>query len=211
MFSESAFGGPTDSIPSLSWKRPRFLFQIDRYLSFVSKSGADIFGFRTGLEFQKKYRFGMGLYDLKSDIIVMLPLNEEDAANAPNDTVKAKLNMTIIPFFFEYVFYDKDPWQCSASVSMGFGETYFNYFDKNGKNKRLSDAPILDYEVGINGQYKILKWFGVGAGLGYRLMLIDNPKNDYNFNAPFYNVKLKLFVGEIFRSIFPNKKLQLKN
>jgi hypothetical protein len=51
-----------------------------------------------------------------------------------------------------------------------------------------------------------LKWFGVGAGVGYRLMLLDNPAKKHSFNSPIYTVKLKLFVGEIIRSVFPPKK-----
>ena len=151
----------TDSSQTQSWRKPRFFFQFDRYNSFVSNRGANCSGFKTGLEYAKKYRFGIGFYNLKSDIIEYKTLNEQDAANAPNDTVKARLNMITIPFCFEYVFYDKGPWQFSLPINLGIGETYFSYFDKEGKEKRLRDAPIVDYEVAITGQYKILKWFGV--------------------------------------------------
>ena len=113
--------------------------------------------------------------------------------------------MVNIPFTFEYIIYDKGPWQFCTPMNMGIGKIYFTYFDKEGKTKRKSDATVLDYEVGITGQYKILKWFGVGAGVGYRLMLIDNPVNPHNFNAPFYNIKIKVFLGEIIKSVFPPK------
>lgn len=206
LFSFQSYGSPSDSLVKENWKKPRFFFQLDRFNSFVSNQGANVSGFKTGLEFAHKYRFGLGFYNLKSDIIEYKVLNAEDAQNAPNDTVKAVLNMVTIPFCFEYVFYDNDPWQFSLPINLGFGETYFTYFDNSNKEKRIKDYPILDYEIAVAGQYKILKWFGVGAGVGYRLMLIDNPAKDHNFNSPIYTVKLKLFVGEIFRSIFPPKK-----
>ncbi len=202
----------TDSSQTQNWRKPRFFFQLDRYNSFVSNIGANISGFKTGLEFSKKYRFGIGFYNLKSDIIDSISLNAQDAANAPNhsDKVKARLNMITIPFCFEYVFFDKDPWQFSLPINLGIGETYFLYFDAEGKEKRLRDAPIVDYEVAIVGQYKILKWFGVGAGVGYRLMLLDNPAKEHSFNSPIYTVKLKFFVGEIIKSVFPPKKKKEK-
>ena len=206
LFCKHAFALPPDSIQTTSWKRPKFWFQLDRNNTFVSNKGANCSGFKVGLEFAKKYRFGLGYYELKSDIVEYKALSEEEAKNATNDTVKAKLSMITLPFCFEYVFYEDDPWQFSMPVNLGIGETYFTYSDKTDHFRRIKDYPVVDYEVSIAGQYKILRWFGVGAGIGYRLMLLDNPAKEHNFNSPIYSLKLKLFLGEIIHTIFPPKK-----
>jgi len=196
----------TDTTTTVNWRKPRFFFQFDGYNSFVANRGANCFGIKGGLEFGKQYRFGLGLYTLTSDIIETKVLNENDAKDALNDTVKAQLKMTTVPLSFEYIFFNKGPWQLSVPVNLGLGSTYFSYLDKAKKQKHINKHFVMDTEVAVTAQYKFLRWFGVGAGLGYRLMLVDNPARNYNFNSPIYTVKLKLFLGEIYRSVFPNKK-----
>ena len=85
-----AIASPPDSLIRDNWRKPRFFFQLDRYNSFVSTIGANCSGFKTGLEYARKYRFGIGFYNLKSDIIEYKSLNAKDAANADSDFVKSR-------------------------------------------------------------------------------------------------------------------------
>jgi hypothetical protein len=64
----------------------------------------------------------------------------------------------------------------------------------------------VNYEASLVGHYKILKWIGIGSGLGFQLMLKDNPAIMENFNTPVYSIKIKIFLGDIYRSVFPPKK-----
>lgn len=192
----------TDSVRSI-WSKPRFFLQFDRYNSVVANEGADMSGLKAGLEFGRKYRFGIGLYNLKSDIIEYKKLTPAQAAEAPADTVKAQLNMGYVPLCFEYIFYDKGKWQFGIPIHLGFGETYFEYFDKSGDRKKIKDHNVVLTDVVVSGQYKILKWVGVGAGFGFRKMLVDNPSIQRNFNSPLYNIRLKIFLGEVYRTVFP--------
>jgi hypothetical protein len=193
-----------DSTTVNIWSRPRFFLQFDRYNSFVSKQGADMSGIKAGLEFGKKFRFGIGLYNLKSDIIEYKKLSQKQALDAPADTVKAQLNMGYVPLCFEYIFYDKGKWQFGIPVHLGIGETYFNYFDNNGRTQKIKDQNVMLTDVVISGQYKILKWVGVGAGLGFRKMLVQNPAIEHNFDSALYNLRLKIFLGEVYKSVFPH-------
>lgn len=186
------------------WRKPRFFLQLDRYNSIVADRGADMLGIKAGLEFGKKYRFGIGIFNLKSDIIEYKKLSPEQAAEAPADTVKAQLNMGYVPLCFEYIFYNAGKWQFGVPVHLGFGETYFEYFDKNGKTSKIKDQKVMLTDVVVSGQYKILRWVGIGAGVGFRKMLIDNPDIQRDFNSPLYNIRIKLFLGEIYRTVFPN-------
>lgn len=199
----SILAGSAFAQDSTLWKKPKFFLQLDRYNSIVANQGADISGIKAGLEFGKKYRFGIGLYNLKSDIIEYKQLTPEQAAEAPADTVKAQLNMGYVPLCFEYIFYDKGKWQFGIPVHLGFGQTYFEYFNSAGQTRQLKDQNVLLTDVVVSGQYKIFRWIGIGAGLGFRKMLVENPAIQRNFNSPLYNIRLKIFLGEIYRTVFP--------
>ena len=186
------------------WKKPKLFLQLDPFYSFVENRGANLFGVKAGLEFGRKYRFGLGYYVLKSDIIELKQLTPDQAKEAPNDTVKAQLRMRYVPICFEYIFYNKENWQVSLPIDLGFGRTYFTYFDKKGDTKRLKDHAVILTDVVVMGQYKILKWVAVGAGIGYRKVLLDNPAVDRKFDSPLYTIRFKLFLSEIYKSVFPN-------
>ena len=185
------------------WKKPKLFLQLDPYYSFVENRGANLLGAKAGLEFGKKYRFGLGYYVLKSDIIELKHLTPDQAKEAPNDTVKAQLRMKYVPICFEYIFYNKENWQVSVPVDLGFGRTYFTYFDQKGNTRRLKDHAVILTDVVVMGQYKILKWVAIGAGIGYRKMLLDNPAIDRKFDSPLYTIRVKLFLEEIYKSAFP--------
>ena len=193
-----------DSSDVSIWRKPKFFLQLDKYNSIVGGRGADVNGIKAGLEFGKKYRVGWGYYELKSDIIEYIHLNPEQAAEADGDTVKALLKMNYYPLCLEYIFYNKDKWQFGFPVNLGLGKTYFEYFDKNNKTRTIKDHNILVADITVAGQYKILKWVGIGAGFGFRKMLINNPSVARNFDSPLYNIRLKLFLGEIYKSVFPH-------
>jgi hypothetical protein len=194
--------GQNDSTGN-TWNKPRFFLQLDRYNSFIANEGADMSGLKAGLEFGKKYRFGIGLYNLRSDIIEYKLLTPEQAAEAPADSVKAQLNMGYVPLCFEYIFYDHNRWQFGVPIHLGFGGTYFTYFDKSGNTKKIKGQNVMLTDVVISGQYKVFRWVGIGAGIGFRKMLVDNPAIQRNFNSPLYNLRIKIFLGEIYRTVFP--------
>jgi hypothetical protein len=193
-----------DSTTVNIWKKPKLFFQLDKYNSVVSGLGADVDGVKAGLEFGKKFRFGIGIYNLKSDIIEYKKLTPAQAEDAPGDSVKALLNMGYVPLCFEYIFYDKGNWQFGLPLHLGFGNTYFEYFDKAGNREHIRGHSVMLADVVVSGQYKIFRWVGVGAGIGFRKMLIDNPAIERNFNSPLYNLRLKIFLGEIYRTVFPH-------
>jgi hypothetical protein len=176
-------------------------FQLDSYYSFIGNRSADVLGFKAGIEWNKKWRFAAGYNQIKSDIVESKVLPASELQYAINDTMKAQLYLRYFPIMAEYVFYDKDAWQLSTPINLGYGRSYFQYFGLNNEKRRIFERGVLVSELGMNAQYKILKWFGVGAGVGYRVMLINNPAIDTKFSSPIFSFRIKLFLEEIYNSI----------
>jgi hypothetical protein len=183
-------------------------FQLDTYYSFIGNKSADVWGFKAGITWKKKWHLAVGYNKIRSDIIElkMLPESEWSNSNVADHKVKAQLYLRYYPIMAEYVFYDKDPWQLSAPVSIGYGRSYFQYFDKANNPRSIFSHGVLVNDLGINAQYRIIKWVGIGGGLGYRLMLVKNPEVDTKFNSPIISFRIKLYLGEIVKSLFPNSK-----
>ncbi len=195
------------SSPSMSVPLAPY-FQLDTYYSFIGNKSADVWGFKAGVSYKKKWRIAFGYNKIKADIIekVVLPKSEWNNTYHIDHQVLAQLYLRYYPLMAEYIFYDKDAWQLSVPMSLGYGKSYFQYYDKSNHPRSIYNHGVLVHDVGLNASYKIIKWVGIGAGVGIRLMLISNPEVDTNFNSPMFSFRVKLYLGEIAKSLFPESK-----
>ena len=107
----------------------------------------------------------------------------------------------------EYILLDKEQWQFSVPAQLGFGTSYFNYYETVGdetRKKRLHEEGVVMFNATGMVTYRVLKWFGLSAGAGLRLMVVDNDKLDHNLNGPIFAFRVRVFFGEIYKSFFPN-------
>jgi len=191
---------PVDSLLFALRQKPKVFFQFDASNSFISGRGANAIGFKAGLDFGRRVKFGAAYYTVVSDIV-------ENKYVAKYDTFyNAKLQMGYYTTFAEYVVYDRGRWQFSLGNQFGVGRAYFWYYpnrESKSKTETLSDNLIILYEPYISGQFKILKWFGLGFGTSYRTMLITNKEIDHRLSSPVYSIRIKIFMNEIYSSLFP--------
>ena len=55
--------------------------------------------------------------------------------------------------------------------------------------------------------YKIVRWIGIGSGIGYRLILFKNKNISEHLTSPVFIFKAKIYLGEIVRT-FTGKEIQ---
>jgi hypothetical protein len=192
----------TDSLLSNLKKKPHFFFQFDAVNSFISGRGANSIGVKAGLDFGKRIKFGTGYYTLISDIVEKKYIAEYDSV------YNVKLQMNYYTTFVDYVLLEKGKWQLSLLNQFGIGNSYFWYYanrdpDKN-KVKTLSNRLVVLYEPSVTAQYKVLKWVGGAVGLGYRTMLLTNKEIDHRLSSPVFSIRIKIFLDEIYKSIWPD-------
>lgn len=177
---------------------PFFSFESNN--SFVGKTPAWVTGYKVGITFNGRISFGYGWYKLVSDIVE----NKTVQTEAGNDTVvPAQLEMKYKGISMSYVYLRNEKWILSASMQPGWGKSYFEYFKSRGESERAFEHKVSMLEIGTGVQYKVVRWVGFGAGVGYRIMMKNNPSIDQNFNTLNYYLGIRIFVDEIYKSVFP--------
>jgi hypothetical protein len=195
---------PPDT-PLISFKnKPKLFLTLDKTGSFVGGKAATTNEIKAGLEFKKKLRLGVGFAGLVSDVV------EEKSVVTPathiDSLVNAQLSLSFLSINGEYVFYDSKRWQIAMPVGLGFGTSYFSYFegvDGGYRNQRVDEGGVVLFTAQGVATYRILRWVGLSAGLGFRQMLVSNPSVDESFNSPVYVIKIRIFLGEIYKTVFP--------
>ena len=118
-----------------------------------------------------------------------------------SSVIHPALQFRYLNLFFEYVYYKTGKWHFSLPIQLGLGDSRYKY-KVNGEKMVENKHLIFLYEPGVSGQYKINKWLGAGLDVGYRLMLINNKTIGSRFNSPVYDIKIIIFWGEIYKTIF---------
>jgi hypothetical protein len=191
-----------DSLDLYFSTKPKFIFKFDSRHSYVSHTPTKVFGFKTGLDFRKKIRIGIGYHELEGPRYIDHVI---DSMGVILDTVPAILHMNYISVFIEYVIFNEKKWEISLPFQWGFGSSKYEY-THGGEGYNLLRRPISVFEPTIEGHYKIIPFVGIGAGIGYRFMLLNNKEIEEKFNSPIYILKIKVFLGDIYKAIFKKPK-----
>jgi len=173
-------------------EEPKFEFKLDSRNAFISNTGVRVFGFKLGLNFDDKLSFGLGYNQLWS--------NPKNQLFLEGVNYNAEVNYYYFSPYVEYTFYRDEKWEFSIPVQFGLGESWYE-FERNGNKLSRSRNFVVSYEPAITVQYTFLKYFGLGAGVGYRLMIVPNHSIEEQFTSPVYIFKFKIFFQEIYHDL----------
>jgi hypothetical protein len=194
-----SLGQMFDSIATSLQHKPTFEVKFDSRNSFVTSRKVEIFGLKIGFDYNQTVKLGIGYNDLSSAII-----NDRLVRYVwRTDTVQSKLRLIYFSPYFEYVFHRSKKWEHSIPIQIGFGNAWNEYRNFEGVRIREKYKSVIFYEPSMTTQYRIIPWFAVGVGLGYRLLLINNRHFDENLNSPVYVFKSRIYFDELYKIVFP--------
>ena len=172
--------------------------------SFISDDFVNFYGFRMGVQYNHRIKLGLGLLELSPNAVV-------SPITVLEDTVQMTTNGSLRARYFsisaEYIYYNQFPWQLSIlPFDLGIGGAHYNYNSTTRKSQQLEtpDVALVFYQPALTAQYSIVKWFGIGASAGYRATLFASKDVKEDFNAPWFSVEVRLFMDEIYKSVFAN-------
>lgn len=173
--------------------KPKLDVKFDNRFSFIRDNDVRTIGLKVGLSFDRKFKVGLGINQM---------LTSTDNQVSVNDTIR---NVDLEYFYFspyaEYTFYNSKRWAFSLAAQLGIGEAKYQYNNSNNIKEEIANSVILSYEPAMLIDYKIIRWFGIGTGVGYRLIYYKSSGIDEKFSSPEYVIKLKIYLGEIVRTI----------
>lgn len=192
-----------DSLQNHLTHKPKFFIKLDSRNSFVASRSARITGIKLGYDYNNSLRFGIGANWLNKAVIKPRLLTN---GNGELYTVRAALKIFYLSPFSEYVFFRNKRWEHTINLQLGFGKSWVNYKDYRGVKFTENQKFILLYEPSMITQYKVLPWLGIGCGVGYRLLLLNNKSSGANFNSPVYVLKSRLFFDELYHILLKKRQ-----
>jgi hypothetical protein len=185
-----------DSIGLFLQEKPRLTVGLDSRGSFISNQNVRMLGVKVGLEHSGRVRYGIGYSWLGTPVERQAEVVEEGVTR----TVTTRVRLGYITPYFSYAFYHRGPWEVSIPVQVGIGGGSLVYDDLQGHTQKLKRAFVFTYEPAMTVQYRFLKYFAVGGGLGYRLAF-TNASLDESLNAPVYIIGFRVFFGDLYRDL----------
>ncbi len=175
--------------------------------SFIDNQIISISGLRLGVAFQRKMRVGGGVNWLKSDFHEDFYTQNE---SGKMDTITKHLKLVYLSYYVDFVFYKTKRWQLSVPIQAGTGFSWWQQKKAYYMNSPEKKYFLFLYEPGITAQFKVLRWFGLGADVAYRFTLKNNKKIGEHLNSPTYSLKVLVWFDQLYYELFPNSKLTKK-
>jgi hypothetical protein len=202
--SSAAQTGATGVADSSSKKNEwKFLFGFDTRTSWVLGEKAGLAGLKIGTTLNKKHRFGIGIYFLKSPIIrdgVDLPVADYPTAS---DTTRYTFGYS--SFFYEPVWYTSKRLSLSTPFHLGRSTVTAAYKFQDSTGTGFTDYFTGDvglYEISGVANFKIFRWFAIGAGAGYRGILTPDANARRAFGGLVLIFQAKVMFGVIYKLAF---------
>ena len=181
----------------------RFVALYDSRYSIINHHFTTINGIKAGVEFRNRFRTGGAIYFLSSGI----PSRQPPPNNASDD-VPAELRFRYLAGYAEYVLLETKRWELSGNLQLGLGSARLRYLDDStGQFANTNPKFMGVMEPTIAGHYRIFRWGGIGAGVGWRQPIFVPGKIQRELNGPVFYARGKLFLSDLIKVVRFREKL----
>ena len=191
--SYSVQGQLLDSIGQFLQEPPRFVARLDVRGGFISNRSVRFVGVKAGIDHGRRFQYGLG-YSL------LFPSEARDA-QVEGRTESGFLRMGYVAPYVDYAFYQRGHWEARIPVQLGFGAGSLSYRDAEGKRRTIARTGLILYEPAMTVQYRFLRYFALGAGWGFRLVIQTGDDLGERLTAPVYLFGLRVFLGDMWRDV----------
>ena len=194
-----------DSLSNAFRGKKSFDFRFESRNSFLDNERTEVQSLKFGITFDRKLSLGLGYSWLSTPVVNPFYLYDEIIGR--DTLINKTLRLNYVCPYIDFIFYKSKKWQYSIPMQFGIGNTYFTYAYRDIETKSKSRV-ILLYEPGVNVKYKIFSWLGIGANVGYRIVLKNNKYTGNKFNSPIYSAGVLIYWDKLALKLFPkNKKI----
>lgn len=183
----------TDSLRVAFAQKPSFTANFNTRNTIVTGRPIRTRSVKAGMSYRRRVGIGVGFHWLEHDNVKLYESIE-------GLEERRELRMAYGTLYFEYSFVRKQHWEITLPVHLGMGVSR-ELILSDQEPVTINRGGFLLYEPSMIAQYNFLRYFGIGGGVGLRIMLVNNGKIDEQFTAPLYQLHLKIRFGDIWNDI----------
>lgn len=172
-------------------------FSLDARRTLFQTKWVAVMGIKGGVEYRRIHRLGIGVYFLNTRVF-----DRDYDFDLSADKVEYEFRYSTI--YYERVLFFNRKWEVGSTLHLGGGNIRVFYQNPENLNERLQLTPVEFSTVELSGygEYDILYWLGVGAGLGYRQIMGVNKDLRKEFSSPIFVVNLQFKLIKLARSFY---------
>jgi hypothetical protein len=152
------------------------------------------------VEWRGRYRAGGGLYLLSRGTLA------RSSSSLPPGA-RTEMRFRYVAAYGEYVFRGTPRWEISAPVQFGMGRYYHETISSANERLRTERDRVFLIEPTVGGHYRVFRWIGVGAGLGWREAFSVKPRYANQLDGPVFYGRAKLFLGDFYKVVRGRQRL----
>ncbi len=184
--SNFAFGqewSPRDSIRLSLKNKPTILIGGDKRNSVVTGVPVRILGFRGGVDYGKFALLG-AIYSATAEKVI-----QPGKVNSYDYLIFSGIG--------EYHWYKTHRFRIYQTIQAGFGVVDLKEYNEKKGKEEFSSKMVLPVETGVSGNIRVLKYFGLTAGIGVRVSLTPGTY----YSAPYYTYGVMVFTKDLFKDL----------
>jgi hypothetical protein len=188
-------GGERKLLPYQNILKPDFSFDARRTL--FQNRWVLVGGLKIGVEYKRIHRIGVGFYFLNTRIF------DEDVEFIL-EANKIEYDFSYSTLYYDRVLYFDKKWEFGSTLHLGGGKINTFYENELNPNER-NTGPVLNFSVAefvAYGEYNVLYWLGLSAGLGYRQVFGLEYDLGSEFSSAIFVINLRLYLIKLARSYF---------
>ncbi|MCZ4410748.1 hypothetical protein O3Q51_18170 [Cryomorphaceae bacterium 1068] len=188
-------GGERELLPYQNKLKPDFSFDARRTL--FKNRWVLVGGLKFGVEYKRIHRLGIGVYFLNTRIF-------DDEVEFILEANKIEYDFGYSTLYYDRVLYFNKKWEVGGTLHLGGGKVKTYYQNELNPNER-NTGPELNFSVAefvAYGEYNVLYWLGLSAGLGYRQVFGLEYDLGSDFSSAIFVINLRLNLIKLARSYF---------
>lgn len=179
-----------------------FDFGYDSRNSFIDHNRVNVQSLKIGVDFGR-ISIGGGISWLTTKITDNKVIHDKEINR--DTSVSRQLSFSYLCYYVEYTYYKSRRWELSIPMQIGVGKIGYMYNYKGVKT--LSDAGYcFVYEPEVDVRFKIFRWVGLEADVGYRLLIKNDPLVKKTFNSPLFSFGAFILWDELALMMFKKNK-----
>jgi len=180
-------------------EKPKIDFKFDSRWAFVRNEPNWTLGVKFGVRFSDKFKLGLGYNRLIIESKSKIP--------GLSGVTKSTFRYGYISQYIEYAYFTSRRWEFNLSLQVGLGTARYEYVDEElNRSVQPARGLLISYEPAMLIDYKVVRFIGIGTGLGYRLTYHRSAELRKGLTSLIWLGKLKVYLGEIARTVGKKKK-----